>query len=335
MDWKERISALAGAAGVSGLTDALDAAEKMLAPLGEITRDGMGGLFCKIGTGARRILLDAHVDEIGLLVTAVDGNFLRVAKCGGVDPRTLVNQEVIVHGKRDLFGVFASIPPHLKKESDEAPKLEDMLIDCGYEHEELEKLVTPGDRVSFAATPVPMLNGRITGKSLDNRAGVAVLIDAASRLSDRDDVTLIVSLSAQEELGCRGAKTAAFAWDPEEAIVVDVSFGDGPDVNPRECGKVGGGVMIGVSPILNEQATQRLIQFAEEGGIPYQLEVMGGATGTNADPISVNRNGVPTVLLSIPLRNMHTACEVIDSADLQATSDLIVAYIEKGGADRA
>ena len=335
MDWYQTIAALSAAPGVSGLNGALDVAEKTLSPLGEVRRDGMGGLLCRIGQGKRRVMLDAHVDEIGLIVTALDGGFLRVAKCGGVDPRTLVDQDVIVHGKQDLFGVFSSLPPHLKKESDQAPKLEDLVIDCGYAPDRLAELVRPGDRVSFAVEPASLLNGRITGKALDNRAGVAVVMDAAARLADCEDVTLLVSLSAQEELGCRGAKTAAFAWEPDEAIVVDVSFGDGPSVDPRECGRVGDGVMIGVSPVLHETATQTLISLAETNGIPHQLEVMGGSTGTNADPISLSRGGVPTSLLSLPLRNMHTAVEVIDPADLQAASDLIVAYIREGGVSRA
>ena len=121
----------------------------------------------------------------------------------------------------------------------------------------------------------------------------------------------------------------------QRAIVVDVSFGDGPDVPARSCGKLGEGPMIGVSPILDSVMTNRMISLAQERGIPYQLEAMGGTTGTNADPITISKSGVPTALVSIPLRNMHTDCEVVELQDLIRTSDLIVAYVGEGGANRA
>ena len=335
MELKELLFALSEADGVGGGGSVLRVSGDALSSVGKVEMDTMGGLICTIGNGDRRILLDAHIDEIGFIVTSIDGAFLRVAACGGIDRRTLADQEVIVHGKEDLFGVFSSLPPHLKKESEKAAKLEEMMIDCGLPEARLKELVTPGDRISFATKPADLLNNRVTGKSLDNRAGCAVIIDAARRLADRKDVTLIVSLSSQEEIGCRGATPNAFAVDPAESIVVDVSFADGPDVSPRDCGKLGGGPMIGVSPILNRQMTDCLIAFAKEQGIPYQLEPMGGHTGTNADVISISKCGVPTALISIPQRNMHTACEVVDLEDVQHCADLIVAYVERGGEPNA
>ena len=335
MELKELLFALSAADGVGGGGAARAVAAAALAPLGEVTQDAMGGLLCTIGSGERRVLLDAHIDEIGFLVTAIDGDYLRVAACGGIDRRTLADQEVIVHAKRELFGVFASLPPHLKKESEKAAAIEEAMIDCGLPHDRLVELVTPGDRVSFAAKPCEMRNGRVTGKSLDDRAGVAVVIEAARRLASCPDVTLLVSLSSQEEIGCRGARTLTFGADPTEAIAVDVSFADGPTVPPRECGKLGAGPMIGVAPVLNRAMTDRLIALAQEKEIPFQLEVMGERTGTNADAISLTKAGVPTALISLPQRNMHTPCEVVDLADLQHTADLIVAYVEKGGVPHA
>ena len=335
MELKELLFALSAADGVGGGGSAREVATAALSSLGEVTQDAMGGLLCTIGSGARRVLLDAHIDEIGFLVTAIDGDFLRVAACGGVDVRTLADQEVIVHAKQELFGVFASLPPHLKKESEKAAKIDEVMIDCGLSHDCLIELVTPGDRVSFATKPCDLRNGRVTGKSLDDRAGVAVVIEAARRLASCPDVTVLACLSSQEELGIRGARTLTFAADPTEAIAIDVSFADGPAVPPRECGKLGAGPMIGVSPVLDRPMTDRLIALAKEGNIPYQLEVMGDHTGTNADAISLTKAGVPTALISLPQRNMHTACEVVDLADLQRTVDLIVAYVEKGGVPHA
>lgn len=332
MEGFELLSALCDSPGVSGQDGTLSVAESYLKSLGEVSRDATGSLVCTIGRGEHRVMLDAHIDEIGFLVTAVDGDFLRVAKCGGIDPRTVIDQDVVVYGKDPLFGVFASLPPHLKKEEDKAPQMDELIIDCGLPHEELVNLVTPGDRVGFKAPLARLANGRVTGKSLDNRAGVAAVLMAASRIdTQKANCTLIVSLSAQEELGLRGARTSAFAQEPDEAIVVDVSFGDGPDISPRECGKLGDGPMIGMSPILDTESTKKMIWLAEKLGMPYQLEVMGGTTGTNADVISVSKTGVRTTLLSIPLRNMHTACEAADRSDIEAVARLIAEYVRNGG----
>jgi len=328
MTLKDTIFKLSSAKGVTGLDGALKVAAELLAPLGEVATDNAGGITCTIGNGDRKIMLDAHIDEIGFVVTALDEGFLRVAKCGGIDLRTVIGQRVTVHGKSDLSGVVASLPPHLKKESADAPKIEELAIDCGVTADTIKQLVSVGDRVSFDCEPVELLNGRITGKSLDNRVGVAAVIEAAKQVVAKNaDCTLILSLSAQEELGLRGARTATYTAKPDEAIVVDVSFGDGAGLSESECGKLGKGVMIGTSPILDKSMTDQIKTVANEQNIPYQIEAMGGATGTNADVVTVTREGVPTALLSIPLRNMHTCCEVVDIKDVEAVANLITAYI--------
>ncbi len=328
MNLKDAIFKLSSAKGVTGLDGALKTAAELLAPLGKVELDHAGGLFCTLGNGERRIMLDAHIDEIGFVVTALEDGFLRVAKCGGIDVRTVIGQRVTVHGKQDISGVVTSVPPHLKKESSEAPEIEQLSIDCGMNAQQLEEIVKVGDRISFDCEPVLLLGDRITGKSLDNRAGVAAVILAAEQIAAANfDCTLIISLSAQEELGLRGARTASYALDPHEAIVVDVSFGDGAGLSASECGKLGKGGMIGRSPILNRKMTDKLVSVAKEKGIPYQFEAMGGSTGTNADVVTVSRMGVPTALISIPLRNMHTCCEIIDLKDVTAVADLITAYV--------
>lgn len=331
MNLKDTIFALSSAKGVTGLDGALNIAANLLADLGQVTLDKAGGIICQVGTGSRKIMLDAHIDEIGFIVTALEDGFLRVAKCGGIDLRTVIGQRVTLHGKRALSGVVASMPPHLKKESSDAPKIEELTIDCGLPADKLAELVSIGDRVSFDCEPMELLNGRITGKSLDNRVGVAAIIEAARQIDTAAaDCTLILSLSAQEELGLRGARTATYSTQPDMALVVDVSFGDGAGLSASECGKLGGGVMLGASPILNKAMTAKLKQTAEEKGIPYQIEAMGGTTGTNADVVTVSRQGVPTALLSIPLRNMHTCCEVVDIKDVEWVAQLITAYVNGG-----
>ena len=186
--------------------------------------------------------------------------------------------------------------------------------------------------MTYDKKPVSLQNGRICGKSLDDRAGVACLIEVASRIYDKDlPVNVIFCLSEQEELGTRGAKTAAFALSPHEAVALDVSFGDAPDVPSLKCGRLGKGAMIGISPILNRKIFDKLIYLSEENNIPHQFEVMGGTTGTDADVISVSGSGIPCGLLSIPLRNMHTPAEVIHLSDLESVCDLLEAYILCGG----
>ncbi len=328
MTLKEMIFKLSAAKGVAGINGASAVAVELLAPLGKAEVDSVGGVTCKVGNGPRKIMLDAHIDEIGFIVTALEGGFLRVAKCGGIDVRTVIGQRVTVHGKKDISGVITSMPPHLKAESTDAPKIDELSVDCAMSGDSLKEIVSVGDRISFDCEPVELLNGRITGKSLDNRVGVAAIIQAAQQIAAANtDCTLILSLSAQEELGLRGARTATFALKPDQAIVVDVSFGDGAGLAEKECGKLGGGVMIGASPILNKKMTDQMIALAEKEGIPYKIEAMSGSTGTNADVVTISREGVPTALLSIPLRNMHTACEVVDIKDVQWVAQLITAYI--------
>ena len=139
-------------------------------------------------------------------------------------------------------------------------------------------------------------------------------------------------LSDGEELGLRGVRTAVFDSTPNEAVVIDVSFGDGPDISPYKCGKMGKGAMIGVSPVLNREMTDALNLIAYDNGIPYQNEVMGGNTSTNADVISVTKCGVPTALISIPLRNMHTPVETVKISDITSVCDILERYVLSGGA---
>lgn len=330
MELKELITALSNANGVTGLNGAITVAETELKSLGIIEHDHMGGIAAIIeGDSDYTIMLDAHIDEIGMIVTEIDGDFIRVSKCGGIDTRALVSQEVIVHGKEDIFGVFCSVPPHIKSDKNTVPELSEMAIDVGMKHDKIIEKVSVGDRVSFRQNTVELVNSRLTGKSLDNRAGCAAIIEAAKLVlkKGKPKCNIIVSLSAQEELGLRGARTSAFKYSPNEAIVVDVSFGSYPGVPKQQSGKLENGPMIGISPITDRYMTAKLRDLANENGIAYQCEVCGGTTGTNADVISITKSGIPTALLSIPLLNMHTPTEVISITDVENTAKLISEYI--------
>lgn len=323
---------LSAAYGMGGLTGALEVIERALPTACTVERRGASLVAALKGKQERTILFDAHADEIGFIVTGVlDGGFVKVAKAGGVDLRTLPAAEVMIHGRQQLPGVFATLPPHLKKGEDDLPDLADMVIDTGVE--EIGELVSPGDRVTFFRRPAELRNACLTGKSLDNRAGCAALLYAAELLAEETlPCTVQFLFSDQEELGCLGAQTAAFALSPDEAVVVDVSFGNGPDLPPEKTGRLFAGPMIGVSPVLSAAVTGRLKLAASDAGIPFQLEAMGGKTSTNADVIALSGAGVPCGLCSIPLRNMHTAAEVVALQDVEAVGRLLAGYAKGGGA---
>lgn len=335
MNINELLAALCNAVSLGNKRDAADIAGAELSKYAEVFRFGSIGVIGKIDKGAERtLLLDAHIDEVGFVVTNVfDDGFVKVANVGGIDPRILPASRVTIHGSRDVSAVFTSTPPHLAKDEAEAVSIDDILLDTAL-GKEAKEIISAGDFVSFDSRFTPLAKTRVSGKSFDDRAAVACLIELASRLYDKPlPVNLIFSFSEQEELGTRGAITSAFANDCDEAVAIDVSFGTAPGVSAEESGRLGGGVMIGVSPILNKSMTDRLTAIAKEKSIPHQFEIMGGRTGTDADVISVSKSGVPTALLSIPLRNMHTPVEVIDTKDLLSLCDLLEEYILGGCRD--
>lgn len=317
---------LSEADGLGGLDGAIKVAERYLGEFAEVTRRG-NSVIGFIGSGDKTVLLDAHIDEIGMMVTNVQDGFVKVAPAGGIDPRILPATRVKIHGKETVNGVFCSVPPHLKKGDSEASAVDEQYIDTMLP-EKAEELIPVGSRVTFCQSFAELKGGLVTGKSLDNRAGVASLIRCAELLSGKAlNCRVAVLLSDMEELGFRGARVDSFELDPEFAVVVDVSFGNAPDIEAHKTGNLGEGPMIGISPILSEAVTADLKRLAEENNIPYQTEVMGGTTSTNADAVTVNRSGVKTGLVSIPLRNMHTPVEIIDTADVENTARLLAEYI--------
>jgi endoglucanase len=320
---------LTSAVGVSGAEENIVSVLKdILEPYGEVTVDSLNTVCCTFGEGYH-FLLDAHIDEIGLIVTEItDDGFIKVDKCGGIDRRMLLGYEVSVWGREELFGVISTLPPHLIKDEDKnkTPEFKDVAIDTGLSKAELDKLVSPGDRVTFRRNFTKLLNNRISASCLDDRAGVAALILALDELKKlKCKVTLM--LSSQEEVGCRGAKAAAYAKDADEAIAVDVSFAYAPDCDKNDTKELGKGGMIGFSPILSKEMSNALVETAKAESIPMQYEIMSSRTGTNADDISVTENGIKTALISIPERYMHQPVEVVDISDIENVSRLITAYI--------
>ena len=341
MEKKKLIFKLTKASGISGdETGAVNAALELLQPYGKCSVDKLGNLICEVvprGESDEHILLDAHIDEIGLMITGItDDGFLRFAPVGGVDARILSAAEVTVHGKEDLFGIITNKPPHLTSPSEykKAEKMDKLFIDIGYSKEQAEKLVSIGDSVTMIGEGKSVLGDRIISKALDDRIGCAAIIRCLELLHNKKlGCGLTVMFSTREEIGSQGAKAGTYALDGiTKAISVDITFGDMEYVGKNECGRIGGGPMIGVSPILDKAMSNELIEIAKAENIPYDLEVMSGRTSTTADQIMLTKCGIPTALVSIPERYAHTPIEMADLNDVEQTARLICSFVsQKGG----
>lgn len=333
LELKNVIFDLSSADGVSGEESC--AAQYALKYLKNYTDDcfikngNVIGNFGNRKNGTPHILIDAHIDQVGLIVTNIyESGFIGFSNVGGIDRRLLPAQQVCIHGKKKLAGVVCSTPPHLSGSDNKINKIEDFYIDTGMSFEAVSNIVEPGDRITFASMPKELLNDRITGPALDDRSGVASILYALELLRNQKyECSFSVTFSAQEELGERGAKIAAFDIDPDIALAVDVSFAHCLGDREYECGKMGQGPMIGISPSLSREISDKLIEISKNENIPYQLEVMNGLTSTNADQFSVNRTGCKACTVSIPLKYMHTPSEIIQIDDVENTGRLIAAYI--------
>lgn len=322
------VFALCEAAGTSGAeSPAAAVAAGFLESAAQVEIDPMGNVVGRLGKiGApNRILLNAHLDQISMMVTEIDADgFLRIAPCGGIDRRVLPGSPVTVLGRETLTGVVCGNVYGAEK----LPPLEEMAVDPGMTKEQAELLVSPGDRVVYSGRPQRLLGSRVTSPSLDDRAGCAAVIRAAQLLAGEDlSWEVIVLLSSREETGGPGAGTAAYALDPAQAICVDVSFAVQPGLQKGKYASLGGGPMVGIAPALSAGMRADLTRIAKQEGIPYQLEVMGGSTGTDIDHICIARGGVACAMLSLPQRNMHTPAEIVDLQDLEWTARLMAAYV--------
>lgn len=281
------------------------------------------------------ILLDAHVDKIGFAVVSIDPKgFVKLAKVGGCDMRVMQGLPVIIKGDRNIMGVVCNTPPHLSDGKDDRALKEDNLwIDCGLSKKEIEKIVSIGDRAVFYSKPCALLSDKISAPGLDNRAGVAALICCAHILKDmgyKGNVEFL--FSSKEETNGAGALAGGFETTANTAISVDTSFGSQPD-NLKGCnpGTLGKGAMICYSSTLDKDVTNRLVKLCNDKEIPYQREVWTMRTGTNADKLSTSKGGIKCGLVSVPLRYMHTPCEVISLTDVEYTARLLAEFVISGG----
>lgn len=324
---------LCSASGVSGNeNDICTVIKSELTSISNVTKTNAKSIIAELGNlnSDFTILLDAHLDQIGLIVTYIDEKgFIKCESCGGMDRRIIQGSMFTVLGKKNITAIACCLPPHLSDgNEDTAIKADNLWLDTGLPYEIVSENISLGDNVIFDVEPTKLIDTKYTAPALDNRAGVATLICVARELSNINlNCKVVLSMSSQEEVSFTGAKTSTFIVEPNEAIVVDVSFATQENVSPELSGEMGKGAMIGLGTTLDKTISKKLIDICKINNIPYQLEVMGGATGTNADSISSTKTGVQTGMVSIPLKNMHTSCEIIDTKDIESAVNIICKYI--------
>jgi len=283
-----------------------------------------------------KLMLAAHMDEIGLRVTGVEDGFLRVTRVGGTDRRVLLGLEVVVHASRasgegrDLPGIVATRPPHVlpKEERKKTVGWDKIFVDVGLPPQEVERLVSIGDLISFRREVAELKNRRLAGKAFDDRACVAIVTLALEQLAEmRHDWDIFAVATVQEEIGLKGAVASAYGVAPDLAVALDVTFGKQPGVPDVDGVPLGEGPVISVGPNFHPGVVARLKEVAEAREIPYQLEPAPGRSGTDAWAIQVTREGVPTALVSLPLRYMHQPVETLDVQDVERAARLLAAFV--------
>jgi endoglucanase len=277
---------------------------------------------------AKKIMLDAHLDEVGLAITGAEEGFLSFRAVGGIDPRMLPDREVTILTQPPVFGLIAVLPPHVQKpgDSNKCLPLADLRIDAGLTQEEGEKLVGTFavPRGQFRA----LQGSLVSGKALDDRAGFVALLRAAELLQgDALDCDLYILGSSREETNGGGALVGAYALQPDCFVAVDVTHARTPDGPKEETFPAGKGTVIGIGPNITRWMSDRLIAKAQAKGISWAPEVMAGHSGTNAWGVQTAREGIPTAVLSLPLKYMHTPVETLDLDDLEATAQLLAHFV--------
>ncbi|HST68935.1 MAG TPA: M42 family metallopeptidase [Solirubrobacterales bacterium] len=306
------------------------------ASFAELSFDGIGSSIARVGDASPLLAVVGHIDEIGLIITHIDEKgFLWFAPVGGWDPQILVGQRVEIRGKDGLVpGVAGRKPIHLL-EADQRKKvveLKGMHIDIGAaDREEAEGLVRVGDPVVIATEPMPVAGDRLVSKAMDNRLGAYVALESLRRCAEGDGPggSFAAIASVQEEIGLFGARTAAFEARPDIAIAVDVTHAtDAPGVDEKEIGShpFGSGPAIGRGSTLSPKIFELLVETAEAEGIPHSISASGRGTSTDADVLQISRSGIPTGVVSIPLRYMHSPVEMVDLRDVEATVELLAAF---------
>lgn len=296
-------------------------------------QDKLGSyIFKSNGNNDRKIMIAAHIDEIGLMITDIlEDGFLSFTTVGGINPASLIAQDVIVYGRKNVRGVIGIKPPHITsiEERKKAVKINQLYIDIGMSNENAKNVVSIGDVATIYREPQELKNNMVTCKALDNKAGVAVMYEVAKELNKiTHKSNVYFTATTQEEVGCRGGRTSSYHINPDLAIVVDVTFGSTPGL-PSNISKLGNGGVVCIGANFNPRLTKKLREVAKQYNYETQIEIAPSYSGTDAIPIQVNRAGVPCILLSIPLRYMHTSVEVVSMKDIESIGSLIARFINE------
>ena len=342
----ELLTSLLAAPGPSGHEEAparvwRDAAS----PFAEVTSDTMGSSFARVraADGAPTLAVVGHIDEVGVAVTNIeDSGLLSFTTIGGIPAETLVGQRIeLLTAAGSVRGVVGR--KRLSREQlRDRPRVEhgDLHIDIGAtDREDAERLVRVGDAGVWVGEPVELPNGRLLSRALDNRLGAYIALESARRVAEAGAELDVVAVAAvQEEIGLFGARTSAFSLDPQVALVVDVTYAtDVPGGDPSRAGRaeLGRGALIARGPTLNKDVTDLLVRAAEEEDIRHAFEVYTTQTNTDADEVHWSRAGVPTGLVSVPIRYVHTPTELCDLADVESAVRLIAAFAARVGRERS
>lgn len=311
-----------------GLTDSME-------------QDGLGSLIgIKKGNlhlkTPRKIMLAAHMDEIGLMVRDIVDGFIYVHRISGVDNRIMMAQPVMVHGRKPLPGIVASIPPHLLSAvaRRKYPTFDEIIVDVGLPADEVNDLVRIGDLITPDVPLLELQGKKVAAKAMDDRASVAavtVCLDLLKGMSHSWDV--YAAATVQEETGLYGAATAAYHIKPDIAIALDVTFAPQPGVDPDEAKPMGEGPTLGIGPNFHARLGEKIRETARTYEIKLQDEIIPGASGTDAWAIQVALEGIPTALFGIPLRNMHSPVETVDLRDIERAGRLMAQFIAGLDAD--
>lgn len=318
--------------GVSGNEKAIRECVKVLfyKHCDEVFTDTLGNVIgIKKGSDSSfpSLMIEAHMDELGLMVSDItEEGSLKFVPMGGFDPKVLPGTEVTIHGKKPLFGVIGAKPPHLISGDRKVPKTTELCVDTGLSKEAVSSIVSIGDIITFNTGYTKLDGNMVAARCIDDRGGLAIILKVLEMLDNftlKNDVIAVATV--QEEVGLRGAKTVAAHIQPGCAIAIDVCHGTSPGVSD-DAYPCGSGPVISIGPNLHTKMTRKLIEIANRDNIDTQLEVCSGDTGTDAWEIQVSGKGVPTSLISIPVRYMHANYEIADTDDMENAAKLIAAF---------
>ena len=335
---KEFLKSLLSLPGLSGYEEPVRAAiaEEWKPLVTELSTSRIGSLHgFKAGFGAeprKRILLSAHMDAIGMIVTGIEDGLLRFTEIGGIDPRILPGQPVTVHSRRELPAYVVQPPGFLLPDdqaASHAVEMKYLFVDTGLRQAEVEDLVRVGDLISFAQQPIELTEDLLAGHSLDNRTSVASVtacLEELQQIQHDWDVWAVASVQEEETLG--GAYTSPFKIRPDLAIAVDVTFARGPG-SPSDYSTfpLGKGVTLGWGANIHPALYKAFKDLAEKLDMPAHDELMPRMSGTDAMGIQVVAEGIPTMVLSIPIRYMHTPVEVVSMKDIARAGHLMAQFI--------